>query len=95
MNFFYYSISFSALFTQMIHYCIFIDAVAAAATVFIPYRPLYTYKYECNERYNNAYDGIDKYLDQIAEYLTDHFERGYNQYKCTITVNIKHFSINL
>lgn len=35
---------------------------------------LLTYVYK--SRNNNEYEAVDKYLDQIAESLTDHFERG-------------------
>lgn len=36
----------------------------------------YTDKYK--SRNNNGYDAADKYLDQIAESLTDHSERGWS-----------------
>lgn len=38
------------------------------------YSILYTNTHVYKSRNNNEYDAVDKYLDQIAEYLTDHFE---------------------
>lgn len=55
---------------------------------------LYTFVYKWNEGgrerdTHNDYDGIDKYSDQIAESVTDHFERGCNWCVC-IGVHVNH-----